>query len=234
MQLLQNYPHPQRPDNPTALELAIYNFELKAKRFHDENNKNNKNSELLKKLTKDHEHLQKEKARIESVSIAQTALDAYRKANSKSSRELLLEEEHHPTNNLAKFLYAVGEPKPTVEHEAHHIISGKGRYNPQAILRARLNLHMAGIGINDPHNGIWLINFNKNKAHDWATKDAPPHRKIHRYNYETWIGSNLGIRMKKKDKSLFLNKLRNVKINIKTGTLPSKIFEKKDELWKGI
>ena len=40
--------------------------------------------------------------------------------------------------------------------------------------------------------------------------------------------------MKKKDKSLFLNKLRNVKINIKTGALPSKIFEKKDELWKGI
>ncbi|WP_275074566.1 hypothetical protein [Pseudoalteromonas ostreae] len=49
-------------------------------------------------------------------------------------------------------------------------MSGKGRYNQQAILRARLNLHMAGIGINDPHNGIWLINFVKNKAHDWLQR----------------------------------------------------------------
>ena len=56
---------------------------------------------------------------------------------------------------------------------------------------------MAGIGINDPHNGIWLINFVKNKA-------------------------------------LFMNKLRNVKIAIRTGTLPSKIFEKIDKQWKGI
>lgn len=234
MQPLRHYPRPERPNNPTALELAIYNFELKAKLYHDENNKKSVDSAKLTKLAKDYDHLQKEKTRIESVSIAQSALDTYREANSQSSRESLFEEKHHPTNNLAKFLYAVGEPKPTTEHEAHHIISSKGRYNPQAILRARLNLHMAGIGINDPHNGIWLINFAKNKSHDWATKDAPPHRKIHRYNYETWIGGNLGIRMKKKDKSLFLNKLRNVKIKIKTGTLPSKIFEKKDELWKGI
>ena len=35
-------------------------------------------------------------------------------------------------------------------------------------------------------------------------------------------------------KGLFVNKLRNVKTIMKTGTLPSKIFEEKDELWKGI
>jgi len=37
-----------------------------------------------------------------------------------------------------------------------------------------------------------------------------------------------------KDKTVFLNKLRNTKILIRTGMLPAKIFEKKDELWKGI
>lgn len=230
---LQKYPRPERPANPSALEMAIYNFEIKAKLFHDENNKKNPNSEKLKKLAKDYTHLQNEKKRIESVSLAQTVLAAYRKNNSAASTETLLDEEHHPTDNLAKFLFAVGEPKPTQQHEAHHIISGKGRYNQEAILRARLNLHIAGVGINDPFNGIWLINFLKNKSHDWATKESPPHRKIHRYNYESWIGGTLGTTSVTNTQQ-FLNKLRNVKMKIRTGTLPNKVFEKKDELWKGI
>jgi hypothetical protein len=233
MHPIKVYPRPDRPDNPTSLEMAIYNFELKAKLFHDENNKKNPSSEMLKKLTMDYDHLQREKKRIESVSVAQTALTTYRSNNRIVSEDTLLEEEHHPTNNLTRFLNAVGEPKPTTQHEAHHIISGKGRYNQVAIMRARLNLHMAGIGINDPFNGIWLINFLKNKQHDWATKDSPPHRKLHRYNYETWIGESLGGNMGGSE-ALLLNNLRNVKTKIRTGTLPDKIFEKKDELWKGI
>ncbi|CAM4084974.1 hypothetical protein PSOS111911_00710 [Pseudoalteromonas ostreae] len=36
------------------------------------------------------------------------------------------------------------------------------------------------------------------------------------------------------NKALFTNKLRNVKVAIRTGTLPSKIFEKIDKQWKGI
>ena len=118
---------------------------------------------------------------------------------------------HHPTSDLAKYLSAIGEPKPTNLHEAHHIISGEGRYNKAAIMDARLNLHLVGIGINDPFNGIWLINFMKNKKIDWSTPEAPPHRKIHRFNYETWIGATLGENMVT-NKSVFLNKLRNVKI----------------------
>lgn len=236
MKTLREYPKPDRPANPTPLDMAIYNFELKAKSYHDESIKKDPNAEKLKKLALDYEHLQIEKKRIESVSIAQSALELYRVNRSHSTRKALLEETHHTTNttnNLARFLFAVGEPKPTKYHEAHHIIPGTGRDNKQAVLRARLNLHMVGIGINDPHNGIWLINFVRHKEHDWATKESPPHRKLHRYNYETWIGESLGGSMTK-DKGLFVNKLRNVKTMIKTGTLPSKIFEEKDELWKGI
>lgn len=119
--------------------------------------KKNPSAEKLKKLALDYDHLQIEKKRIESVSIAQSALEAYRATSSHSTRKALLEETHHTsniTNNLARFLFAVSEPKPTKYHEAHHIIPGTGRDNKQAVLRARLNLHMVGIGINDPHNGI--------------------------------------------------------------------------------
>lgn len=99
------------------------------------------------------------------------------------------------------------------------------------MLLARLNLHSHGIGINDPFNGAWLINFMKNKEQDWATQEAPPHRKLHRYNYETWIAANFSD--KNMPKPIFLNKLKNVKVLIKTGTFPTKVLEKKDELWKG-
>ncbi|WP_310737037.1 hypothetical protein [Pseudoalteromonas sp. SG43-7] len=52
-------------------------------------------------------------------------------------------------------------------------------------------------------------------------------------NYESWIGGSLGGDMNE-NKALFMNKLRNVKVAIRTGTLPSKIFEKIDKQWKGI
>lgn len=232
MQTMTTYPKPVRPAGATALEMAIYNYELKAQAYHNAKGQNATKQELAR-LEADYLHLQKEKKRIKSVVVAQTALDAYRNKCGLASADDLLEEGHHPTGDLAKYLFAVGEPKPSNLHEAHHIISGEGRYNKVAIMDARLNLHLVGIGINDPHNGIWLINFVKNKAIDWSTPDAPPHRKIHRFNYETWIGAALGENMAT-DKTVFLNKLRNTKMLIRTGMLPARIFEKKDELWKGI
>ncbi len=232
MQPLSKYPQPQRPSSPDALEMAIYNYEMKAQAYH--NSKKDKMTEDERaRLEADYKHLNDEKSRIKSVVIAQTALEEYRTNAKDSSIKELEDEKHHPTNQLASHLFAVGEPKPTNLHEAHHIISGKGRFNKSAMIGARLSMHLAGIGINDPHNGVWLINFAKNKKIDWATTDAPPHRKIHRYNYETWIGARLGSIMSE-DTALFISHLNNTKMLIKTGMLPDKIFDKKDTSWKGI
>jgi len=129
MQLQKIYPRPERPSDPFPLVMAIYNFELIAKKYHDEANKQNPDNEKLKKLIRDYDHLQAEKKRIESISIAQIALKEYRELNSSAAQFELAEEQHHPTNTLARYLFSVGEPKPTKEHEAHHIILGKGRYN---------------------------------------------------------------------------------------------------------
>lgn len=131
--------------------------------------------------------------RVKTIVTAQSALAAYRAESKSASIKSLSNEAHHPTSKLAKFLRAIGEPKPTVNHEAHHIVAGSGRFNSAAILRARLNLHIVGLGINDPTNGTWLINFQSNKGIDWATEQAPANRKLHRYNYETWVGRNLGL-----------------------------------------
>ncbi|WP_236559619.1 AHH domain-containing protein [Colwellia sp. 20A7] len=233
--ILENrlYPHPTRPNDPSPLELAIFNYELKAKNYHNQRIKKNNSKDIQEKMKRDFEHLQREKTRITGHVLAQESLNIYRENNEKLTTKQLRQEKHHPTEKLASYLTAVGEPKPTTMHEAHHIICGKGRFRQAMMLRARLNLHIHGIGINDPVNGAWLINFVKNKEQDWATPDAPAHRKIHRYNYETWIGSTLGIQ-NRPSKIQFLNSLRNVKIKIKTGNMPAKVLDTKDELWKGV
>lgn len=224
MKPLHQYPQPSRPAEPTPLEMAIYNFELKAKAHYDNKSANKE------KLNRDFEHLQKEKTRLLSVVIAQESLSQYRQRNETVGEEVLSEEPHHPTKILAQYLSAVGEPKPTINHEAHHIICGKGRFRQVLIAQARLTMHLHGIGINDPINGVWLCNMEKNKEDDWATRNSVPHRKIHRYNYETWIGSSFRGRQ---NKLQFVTRLRNVKFRIKSGTMPVNVMKKKDVQWDG-
>ncbi|MPW29940.1 hypothetical protein F9L16_13175 [Agarivorans sp. B2Z047] len=231
------YPHPTRPSNPNALELAIYQFELKAKKFHDAKlagvpASSEEEKALLEKMTRDYEHLEAEKSRITGLVIAQESLKAYREACSSASLKDLKEEAHHPTDRLARHLASVGEPKPTKRREPHHIVCGKGKFLRSRMMRARLNLHLNGIGINDPSNGVWMINFHKNKPEDWATPSTPSHRGIHRYNYETWITRHLGQTSLQKD--IFERRLRHIKNQIKSGSLPAQVLAPKDTSWKGI
>ncbi|TMN86506.1 AHH domain-containing protein, partial [Pseudoalteromonas sp. S558] len=118
------------------------------------------------KVQRDYNHFHKDRKRLEHLLIAQQSLESYRAESEGSSVKELAEEEHHPTEKLAKFLRAAGEPKPTSYHEAHHIVCGKGRYRQRLTYAARLRMHSYGIGIKDPTNGEWLRNFEKNKSDD--------------------------------------------------------------------
>ncbi|MBH0001128.1 AHH domain-containing protein [Pseudoalteromonas sp. NSLLW24] len=234
MKPLHAYPHPERPQNPSPLEMAIYNYELKAKEFHNKRiaQKGPTSEELKNKMARDFNHLQKEKERIRAHARLQTDLKEYRELSASSTVTQLKQEKHHPTQKLARHLAAIGEPKPTKLHEAHHIICGTGQYQSANMLQTRLNLHLHGVGINDPINGVWLINFEKNKEQNWDSPASPPHRKLHRYNYETWINTNFGNAAT--PKALFLNRLRTVKVKIKTGTVPAGLLEPKNENWKAL
>lgn len=232
MQTNRAYPKPERSDNPSPLEMAIYNFELKAKAYHDQKlvNSSKNDKDILDKMKQDFEHLQKEKKRLLSLYSMQESLSAYRKQNEDTTEDELAKEEHHPTTKLAKFLTAVGEPKPTRNHEAHHIICGKARHRQRLMAFARLSLHEHGIGINDPINGVWLCNTEKNKMEDWATPESVSHRRIHRYNYETWIGQAFA---SPENKSQFIGKLRTMKLRIKMGSMPDNVMKPKDINWTG-
>ncbi|MGF1725667.1 hypothetical protein [Photobacterium nomapromontoriensis] len=92
-----------------------------------------------------------------------------------------------------------------------------------SLMRARLQMHIYGLGINDPLNGVWLPRSKAYEGH-FTTPKAPPHSRIHRYNYEMWVGQLAQVR----DKKLFVDRLRIIKMKLNHGTHPDKILEKKD------
>lgn len=225
-------PMPQRPLNPSPLEMIIYNYEVKARSFHIERNKMAPKNESLQakqqriaKCERDQKHLRMERRKIAAHVRMQTLLTEYRAGNKQLSIAELRAEEHHPTKRLVRNLRAVGEIKPTDFHEAHHIIPGKGRYLKVDMLTCRLNLHQYGIGINDPVNGVWLRNFAKNYPDDWATPEAPSHRNLHTHQYEAWISELLS--NDSLPEGVYLNRLHAIKVQLKTGTHPVKILEEK-------
>lgn len=225
------------PVAPSPLELAIYQFEKKAQSYHarlaqaapsDETPAQAKAREQTYK--RDWEHLQEQRRHIEVLADLQAKLDSYRKACKTKSSGRLLKEKYHPTDDLAKHLTAIAEPKPSRNHDAHHIIMGKGRWQKQKLMISRLNLHQFGIGINDPINGVWLPRSYEHKGH-WATPKAPAHKEIHRYNYETWISNLFGI--KGLPELVLRTQLKRVKTLLKFGGYPIEITQPKDTNWSG-
>lgn len=111
MKPLHAYPHPERPQNPSPLEMAIYNYELKAKEFHNKRiaQKGQASEDLKNKMARDFNHLQKEKERITAHARLQTDLKEYRELSASSTVTQLKQEKHHPTQKLARHLAAIGE-----------------------------------------------------------------------------------------------------------------------------
>ena len=236
MQPLNYYPQPDRPSNPSPLEMAFYNFQLKAKAFYDKKliDAGSKDPKVIDKLNQDYQHLEKEKNRLAYIVTAQESLRKYREYNAdkSTSARSMMKELHHPAaDKLGKYLTASGEPKPTVKHEAHHIIPGLGSKAMRPRLQlARLTMHTHGIGVNDPMNGVWLYAKEDGKEFDWATPNASSHRKIHRYNYDRWVALTFRGNL---DKLNFVNLLNELKVRIKNGMMPSNVLMKKDESWDG-
>ncbi|AYO07816.1 MULTISPECIES: AHH domain-containing protein [Vibrio harveyi group] len=230
-----------RPSNPTAAELAFDRFDQLVTDFYDKYRKSPPAGETKEQKTKRFFHEQRDYdflklKRRELIAHAQVRdleekLKSYTDKNLNKKPSELLSEKHHPTKKLANNLTAAGEPQPTLSHEAHHIIPGKGRHRQADIETARINMHMHRIGINAPQNGVWLMNYAKNVDLNWESPDSPAHRSIHTYNYESWIASKFSLIPL--NKQLFEASLLQVKNHLKKGTYPKTILESKNEDWRG-
>ncbi|HHI5546324.1 TPA: AHH domain-containing protein [Vibrio parahaemolyticus] len=222
---------PLRPTNPSALELAIYNYQVDAlKHYKKISNLANATKSQLTEIEETIKHLKRERAKIKAHARLQDdlyeELQQYRTNNKTKDESQLSKENHHPTNTLVKNLYAIAEPQPSPNHAAHHIVMGNGRVT--AMIDAKLQMFEFGIGINDAINGVWLPRSTLYKDH-YTTPKAPPHSRIHGTNYQNWIGTLGRIRHSEK---VFKTTLLKMKKQIQDGSHPDKILEKKDVNWK--
>lgn len=221
------YPIPLRPKNPTALELAVHRYEVKAIKLYNRR-LNESDPEALKASQDDLKHLKTLRRSLSAQVSLQKKLIEYRDRSAATAPDDLMKEPHHPTRVLARNLISIGDIKPTPQHDPHHIIMGAGQFRQMEMMMARLNLHTFGLGINDPLNGVWLPRNVKDKGH-WSYPNAEAHKKVHRYNYETWIVTNLSSDALGKD--VFLNRLRSIKIKLKTSTYPEGMMATKNPNW---
>lgn len=230
----------------TPLDRAISEFEAKAKSHYTKkaNIPADETAEQRVKREKELEeslrHLKFERLRAKTQIQVQCRLDEYRslarmaKADDgadwdelEKARAILAAEDHHPTDKLANFMRAMGRPQPAIRFTAHHIVMGAGRTEDAA--NSRIEMHMHGIGINDPDNGVWMPMTRADKGH-WAYKHAASHSQIHTKNYQRWVWANVQF---KDDEYAFRDALDKIRNQLKAGKQPKQVTEKPDPNWNG-
>jgi hypothetical protein len=222
------------PHEMSPLDLAIAQFEKQAKAYHSLKRQPRPETpeERLKRekeLASALEHLKNERRRVAVLAQIQTRLQQYQGWGRKTAADNpfeLLEEKHHPTTVLANNMRADGRPQPSTRHSPHHIVQGKGKHPRTADVR--LNLHLYGIRINDPDNGVWMPRTKADKGH-WSMPHAPAHSEIHTFNYETWANFLLSIL---EGEVVIRAALLRIRCLLRDGKQPKQVTAKKDVSWR--
>ncbi|MGH1471634.1 MAG: AHH domain-containing protein [Cellvibrionaceae bacterium] len=192
--------------NPTPknlLDQAIDNYDTLACKYFDQKNSLDKAPQDVrdarqKELKVIQEHLENQRVNAMVLADIQTKLDAYQEEGRQATvgtrsevqkkQAALLAERHHPTQNLEGMLKAACRPKPSQRHSAHHIVLGKGRIARTNQVRVRM--HIQGIRINDPDNGVWLP-MTKADTPNWAMPDSMAHKQYHTNEYEEKVAERI-------------------------------------------
>jgi hypothetical protein len=222
------------PNEMTPLEFAIARFEKQAKAYYSKKQQARtetpaerlkREKELASALT----HLKNERKRVAILKQIQIRLEAYQGWGRQKAAENpfeLLEEKHHPTTVLARNMRADGRPQPSQRHSPHHIVQGKGKHPRTADVR--LNLHLYGIRINDPSNGVWMPRTKADRGH-WSMPGAPAHSEIHTFNYETWINFLLA---PLEGEEVIRAALMRIRCLLRDGKQPKQVTAKKNANWR--
>lgn len=225
------------PHEMTPLEQAINNLESKAKKYYKKKNQVSETEtpeereKREKELASVLDHLKKERKAIAALAQVQARLAEYQGWGRQIAEEdplALLDENHHPTKVLAHNMRLDGRPQPSGRHSPHHIVQGKGRHPRTA--DTRLNLHLYGIRINDPDNGVWMPRTIADKGH-WSMPKAPAHSQIHTFNYETWVNFLVG---SLEGEDTIRRALVRIRAMLRDGRQPDKVTARKDPSWRPI
>lgn len=185
------------PHEMSPLESAISRYEELAKKHYDKASAASDLPEDKRQaaLNASLQHLERERALLSTIFDVQAELDVYREqglgATKGTEKErtaalnMMRAEAHHPTELLERYMRAEGTPKPSPQHTAHHIVPGKGKL-PRVTSRTRFHLHIHGIRINDPANGVYLVAKDKDTPH-WSMPKSTGHLTYHTIQYEQWV-----------------------------------------------
>ncbi|SHE91603.1 A nuclease family of the HNH/ENDO VII superfamily with conserved AHH [Microbulbifer donghaiensis] len=231
-------PHPMKP-----IERTLAAFEVAAREYHQLRAKVARSQEERRALDKElRDRLADLKLRYNQLTVEadiaeqvanQEALQEYRahnnkaldsdKAVSKAARATMKAEPHHPTEVLRKNMAAIGDVEPDRYCRCHHIVMGVGKKERDPVtnerrptknsLQARAKLHMLGIGINDPHNGVFLPASLAHVPH-WRFPRALPHANIHTLAYEKMVVDYVG---HLNDQQSLVQNLRRIRRHLEEG-----------------
>lgn len=183
----------------------------------------------------DFAHLKQEALHLETLGFIHARLETYQKNNRAKPGETMQEararekrlknESHHPTDELESNMRAMGRAKPSSNHTAHHVVPGRGW--TENANKARVRMHLYGVGINDGDNGAWMLKAARLKPHHWFNELANSHKEIHTYNYEMWLWFKL---QKTNNEIEVRQELRGISGMIEEGSQPKEVrFRPKDE-----
>ena len=186
----------------SKIDTIIDQYKTKADKYYKdlndaENAPKDVREERIKKLESAHKWLENERRLLEVKTDVLSQLQLYqengRDATKGNRAEIgvkqaaLKAEKHHQSRGaveLEKYMRAVPVPKPSGEHTAHHIVPGKGKTLDAN--KARIRMHLFGIRINDPSNGVWLPRYAKHTPH-WSMPESKGHLEYHTEGYESWV-----------------------------------------------
>lgn len=149
----------------------------------------------------------------------QAGIDKYRQAAAGMSDDQLYDEDHNSAR-LGQHLEQAGKRRPPRCH-AHAMVAGKHKYASQL----RLIMAAMKIRIDDADNGCWLPENTAATPHP-AFPAAPPHSRIHRYNYFFWLFARLGTIRKPE---LFRQDLQIIAGMLQQGHYPRYVMRAKGE-----
>ncbi len=165
---------------------------------------------ILKKLDQDEPIKPSDINQIMVAAQVQDGIASYREQARDMSKRALREEDHNSAL-LGRHLEEKFGPRPVRCH-AHAIVAGNHKLSaPLRFIMAKLRIR-----IDDVDNGCWLPENTAATPHP-AFPKAPPHSRIHRYNYYFWISSRLS---SIRDEKIFRTNLKLIAKMLYTAGFP--------------
>lgn len=224
---------PEKPfiyANADHLDRAISNYKKQLDDYYKELNEAENappdvRKQRLQKVKEGKRYLDLERNRLNILGDVFAGLAEYQQfgrsaAGSRTGRKDLEREEHHPTDVLENYMLAAGKPKPSPSHTAHHIVPGKGK--TKWANRARVRMHLFGVRINDPDNGVYLPTYKKDTP-SWAMPKSLGHLEYHTHGYEIWVNDQL---QKRTGEPFIRQELRLIGKRLQQNNLPPEARKK--------